>query len=274
VRIAANRLNLLFYKEKKLKTLDSLYTLLVEAAQKSYNEGDTPYLDVLLARSESEQIKVERNQLKSAISKTESGLNALLQSDSLYSITPSAPAEINPDDKVQAWQQMMVLASAKIDQSRAMLAEERNNLFPDLTLSWFNGTNSFAGAKNYYGYEAGIAIPLIYGGQRSRIKSARLETQIVQKNKEDMEFRYRASKQALTEELNQYRQAIDYYNNRGRLLSEEIIRSSLGSYREGESDFFRLVKGMESAARIELGYLENLDSYNRIILELNYLILN
>jgi len=274
VRIASNQLNLLFHKEQKLRTLDSLYSLLVEAAQKSYDGGDTPYLDVLLAKSESEQIKIERNQLKSEIRKTESGLNALLQSDTMYSVTPYPPTEMETDDRVQAWQRMMNLESAKIDQSRAWLSEEKNKLLPEFTLTWFNGTNSFAGAKNYYGYEAGIAIPLIYGGQRSRIKSARLETQIVQNNKEDFEFRYKAARQALTEELIQYRQALDYYSVRGRRLSEEIIRASFGSYREGESDFFRLVKGMESAARIELGYLENLDSYNRIVLELNYLILN
>ena len=61
------------------------------------------------------------------------------------------------------------------------------------------------------------------------------------------------------------------YDSSGRELSEEIIRSSQKSYEVGEIDFFQLVMSIENALTLTIDYLENVDKYNQVALEINYL---
>ena len=70
-----------------------------------------------------------------------------------------------------------------------------------------------------------------------------------------------------------YQEATDYYESTGRLLANELTRSSQKSYSAGEIDFFRLAQSLDRAIAIELGYLDNLNSYNQLVLDINYMTL-
>ncbi len=40
-----------------------------------------------------------------------------------------------------------------------------------MTLNYFNGTNKYAGARNYQGFEVGLGLPLFFGEQRAKVKA-------------------------------------------------------------------------------------------------------
>jgi cobalt-zinc-cadmium resistance protein CzcA len=81
----------------------------------------------------------------------------------------------------------------------------------------------------------------------------------------------KAKHSALMEEIMKFRGSVELYRQSGRQLSDEIIRVSQMSYEKGEIDFFQFVISMESALEIILNYYENLNKYNQIALEVNYL---
>ena len=67
------------------------------------------------------------------------------------------------------------------------------------------------------------------------------------------------------------KELINYYNETGDKLYNEIYRTAKLSFENGEIDYLKFVTSIETALRIRLDYLNNLIDYNNVTLELNYL---
>ena len=85
--------------------------------------------------------------------------------------------------------------------------------------------------------------------------------------------KYENSISELLNGLKKYQEALDYYEHSGQNLAAELVRSSQKSYAAGEIDFFRLALSLDRAVAIELDYLDNLHSYNQLVLDINYMTL-
>ena len=72
-------------------------------------------------------------------------------------------------------------------------------------------------------------------------------------------------------ELAKYKEDINYYNQYGKKLSEEIIKVGNRSYQQGEIDFFQYIQSLENATAIQVDYLDNVLQYNKTQLDLQYL---
>lgn len=72
-------------------------------------------------------------------------------------------------------------------------------------------------------------------------------------------------------ELAKFQEAINYYNQYGKKLSEEIIKVGNSSYKQGEIDFFQYIQSLENATTIQVDYLDNVLQFNKTQLDLQYL---
>ncbi|MBN2818055.1 MAG: TolC family protein, partial [Bacteroidales bacterium] len=52
---------------------------------------------------------------------------------------------------------------------------------------------------------------------------------------------------------------------------EELFKSANKSYESGLIDFFQFVQSIQNASQLQMKYLESLNQYNQLVLELNYL---
>ena len=68
-----------------------------------------------------------------------------------------------------------------------------------------------------------------------------------------------------------YQEAINYYNQYGKKLSEEIIKVGNRSYKQGEIVFFQYIQSLENATAIQVDYLDNVLQFNKTQLDLQYL---
>jgi cobalt-zinc-cadmium resistance protein CzcA len=159
-----------------------------------------------------------------------------------------------------------------VDLQKAKTKLERQNLLPDLTAEYFQGTNSGLN-KNLIGYQFGIKIPLLFNGQRAKIKAAKLAQESLEEEQLDYEVKLKAKYNSLLQKLQQYEEALNYYNQQGDSLSREILKTANRTYKEGEINFFQYIQSIETAKQIQLEYLENLNNYNQTIIELNFIIL-
>jgi cobalt-zinc-cadmium resistance protein CzcA len=150
--------------------------------------------------------------------------------------------------------------------------KERQNLLPDLSVEYFQGSNSDLNAT-IKGYLFGLKIPLFFSGNASKIKASKIAQDIVEEQQQDYKVQLNAKYNTLLAKLQQYNEAISYYEIQGKALSEEIIKTAERSYKEGEIDFFQYIQSMETATDIELTYLENLNKYNQTVIAINYLTL-
>jgi cobalt-zinc-cadmium resistance protein CzcA len=157
------------------------------------------------------------------------------------------------------------------EKKRMQLKLAKQAYLPDINLEYFNGTNNYAGSRNYQGFEVGIGIPLFFGDRRSKVRAGQYsleETVYLQQNYENV-FSIRLA--SLTGTLESYERSIEYYEQTGRELSGELLRSAEKSYRLGEIDFFNFVQGVDRAVEMELDFLEQLFLYDQTVLEINYM---
>lgn len=261
----------LMNRQRIIQKIDSMYNEVVQMADKRYRNGDISKLDVLTITAKQQQLSLLMNELKRNLATENSKLQSLIQSDSLVEV-PWQNFElvivkaVHPDSAaaIKAWQ-------LQTEYQKALLKVERNRLYPDISLGYFNGTNSKAGSKNYHGFQVGLGIPLFYNAQNAKIKASKIAVEITENMKRNELLVFHAKQASLFNELSKCEESIRFYNTSGKALSEEILRTAQKTYALGEIDFFQFVMSIENALSITREYLENASKYNHIALEINYL---
>ncbi len=261
-------------KQKRYQYLDSIYSGFSDAARQRFEKGESNYLEMLNAQSKHEQLRIRLKQIEIETNQALSALQQLLQCDTTVTLSFTSLPQLILTDISFGPNPMAELYASSTQVQKSKLSEERNSLMPDITLSIFNGTNTYAGSKNYMGYQAGFALPLIYSGQRSKIKTARIGYELALSEEESSSRQLAARKASLQFELEKYSTSVNYFKQSGSKLASELYRTARHSYQQGEIDLFQLIMSIETATETELNYLDNLAEYNRIVLDINFLIIN
>jgi cobalt-zinc-cadmium resistance protein CzcA len=258
-------------KTDHFRTLDSLYFAYSEAASKMYTTGESNYLESLTSRVRAMQMKTRYIQISEDLNNELQKLQALVQADTLIEVPYQEPEMIkisNPDLFVHVG----ILLNEKLQKlSTANLQVERNMLLPDISLSYFQGTNNGENAKVYPGFAVGLAVPIFFGAQSARIQAAKIEKEINAANTLNYSVMLKSRSDEIFTEIRKYSEVLKQYKDLGKETSEEIMKYAQKAFQEGEIDFHTYISSLEEAINIELDYLDNLSDYNQAVLELNYL---
>jgi len=264
----------LLYLRARLRTygkVDSLYSRFSNSANQSFTAGAISYLELLNAQSIQQEVELLEHQMQHDIRIAYKNLSTLMQYDSLFVLVPDTLTRLLVrTDSTASDPGLSYLQNASLRQG-AELKVEKQSLLPDLTLSYFNGTNRYAGARHYQGVELGLGIPIFFSEQRAKVKAKQFALEASSLFQSHYISRFENRMTALENGLIKYQEALEYYEKQGKKLAEELIRSSELSYSVGEIDFFQYTQSVERAVRIVLDYLDNLHRYNELVLEMNYL---
>ncbi len=257
-------------KENSYRHLDSLYQNFALMAKRRFELGETNYLEKIIASSKQRQLQIALEQARQDVAVAYNNLVAKIQIPDGINIV-NAPMDkirlntINIEETVE-----MIYSKNTIDLARAKRQQETQKLLPDISLNYFQGTNSAVNGS-LYGYQAGLKIPLFFGGNASRIKASRIEEEMATARSEEYEVQLKARYAELQGQYQNYTNALDYYETEGNELSDEILKTANGSFKNGEIDFFQYIQSIENAYEIRLDWLDNLNRYNQTVIELNYL---
>jgi len=264
----------LSYAKKKAETyqfLDSLYQDFAEAAERRFELGETNYLEMITTQSKQKQLQTLYKQTLKAVDLNYEQLKGLVQVDSI-AIQDNPLLKLSL--KTIAIESNMGLQHFEDSKAfyKALHQQEKQQLLPDLSVEYFQGTNSNLN-DNLKGYQFGIKIPLLFSGNVSKIRASKIAQDVVEQDQQDYKVKLYAEYNKLLAKLQQYSESINYYETQGNSLSKEIIKTAESSFKNGEIDFFQFIQSLENAKDIELMYLENLNNYNQTIIAINYLIL-
>jgi cobalt-zinc-cadmium resistance protein CzcA len=261
----------LLNKQQVYLKIDSLYSTFEKGSAFSYRQGNISRLDLLNAKAKQQQIKAATNELKYSLNIAYQNLQTLIQYDSAFEI-PLQPLDFIAVKEISLESSPgMQLMRMRTNRELALLQVERNRMFPDLSLSYFIGTNSYEGAKNYQGFMVGLSLPLFFGEQQAKINAGKISVNINETLLANELALLKAKHSELLIQLKKYQESIAVYHQSGKELSEEIIRSSQRSYTLGEIDFFQFVLSIENALALTIAYYENVSKYNQVTLDINYL---
>lgn len=271
--VASSYYSVKFLQAKQLyfNRLDSLYVRLNSMAETQLRLGDISQLDKLNVQAKKQQIALELSKIGIEIQNAYGSLKGMMQTDENFRIDASELEPIavqKPDFRNNPGIQQYRLRS---DYLKNSTKAEQHRLLPDISLGYFYGNNRYENARGYHGFQVGLGIPLYWGDHRSKVKASRIATNanelLLQNNLTLLEIKYRN----LQNELQKFRETIDFYHNTGKRLSSEITRTATRSYETGEIDFYQFAVSMENALKLTLDYYEAVSEYNRVALEMNYL---
>ena len=252
--------------------LDSLYANFANMAARRFELGETNYLEKITAASKQRQIELNYKQAVQEVSTTYQNLLKIVQAEDSLLIQDELNLKIDLNSIVID----NTPEIAYYENNKAVMAAEssfeKQQLLPDISASYFQGTNDQLD-DNLYGYQFGLRIPLLFSGQSSRIKASKLAKQVASAESEEYRIQLSAKYRILLEQLSQLQNSLDYYENEGESLADEIIKTAQISFKNGEIDFYQYIQSLESAYQIKLGYLEKLKEYNQTVIDINFLTL-
>lgn len=259
-------------KVRVYKRLDSLYANFSSVAARKFELGETNYLEKITAASKQRKINLDYKQAIQHVSMSYANLMRIIQVEDSLVLSEEMNLKISLKDinvdatpEIEYYENNMQLMAAASNL-------EKQQLLPDISLAYFQGTNSELN-DNLLGYQLGLKIPLLFSGQASRIKASKIAKERAVTESIAFKVQIKSKQEILLQQIAQIQNSLNYYENEGAKLSDEILKTAQISFKNGEIDFYQYIQSLESAYDIKLGYLDKLKEYNETVTDINFLTL-
>lgn len=259
-------------KEKLYYTLDTLYANFSAMASRRFELGETNYLEKITALSKEKQIGLQYSESQKQVQETYTQLQAVIQMKDSLRVAPAFNLKLVLKDASVAQSPEIRFYQNREAFFKAEKQLEQQQLLPDISLNYFQGTNEGLNS-NLYGYQFGLKIPILFGGKSAKIKASKYAEQASTEELKEYQTQLISKQNILKNKLTTYSEALAYYENEGKQLSKEILKTAIGSFKNGEINFYQYLQSLESAYQIQLEYLNKLQDYNQTVIAINYLTL-
>jgi cobalt-zinc-cadmium resistance protein CzcA len=257
-------------KQSIYELLRELYAQFAKASERRFELGETNYLERITAQSKNKQVALVAEQSAIATQNAYTSLRALIQTEDSLVISMLAPQRISLKEDAMLASPEIQLLQDQLNVAEQELRLERQELLPDISLEYFQGSNANLN-DNLYGYQLGLKLPILFSKQSSRIKASSIALDQTDAFIRDRQIQLRTRHTALTNQYNRYKKALDYYDTEGKALAEELLKTAEAYFKNGEIDFFQYIQSIENAYDLKLDHLEQLDQFNQTVIALNYL---
>ncbi|MFT5714037.1 MAG: cobalt-zinc-cadmium resistance protein CzcA [Flavobacterium sp.] len=257
-------------QEKLYFYLDSLYQKFAKASARRFELGETNYLEKITAQAKFRQIKTKLSQIGNDKKGQYDLLHSLIQKDDKMviknnSMTPVTALTEELSEKIH-----ITYLESITNNYESQIKLQKQHWLPDLNMEYFRGSNKGL-SQSLNGFQIGIGVPILFSGNVSKSKVVQLELQSWEQQKQNEEQKREQFVNQKKNELAKFQEAINYYNQYGKKLSDEIIKVGNLSYKHGEIDFFQYIQSLENGTAIQVEYLDNLLQFNKTQLDSRYL---
>lgn len=266
------QLQYVWEKERVYLFLDSIYQKFSHASQRKFELGETNYLEKITAQAKQREIQSQLNQIRQDVAIAQAHLQKIIQTEQAIGIAKRPLLKLTMLETDITQNPGLGLYQHRNELFKAKSGYEKQQLLPDLSFEYFQGSNSGLG-KQLFGYQVGLKIPLLFSGNASKIKAASIAKDIAIEESKAFSNQLYSEMENLQGQLRKYEEVLLYYEDEGLELSNEILKTATLSFQNGEIDFFQYLQSIENGYRIILSHLDNLNTYNQTVIALNHLML-
>ncbi|SDC07070.1 TolC family protein [Niabella drilacis] len=264
----------LWYLEDKFqlfKRLDSIYTSLYKAAELRFKTGEAAGLDKIAANAKLKELQALLEQNGKDMVVQQQQLMLLLNKNE-WLLPVQRPLEklgllIGTTDSLHP---SLALQQQNVDVAASNIAVQKNGNKPEFSGRVF--TQRLWGAKDpYTGFSVTAAFPLFgNSAYKSRIKVARAEMEIQQKQLSYQTLQVNTQRQTALTEIEKNLAMLQFYETTGLKQADEIIKAATLSYKAGEISFAELSQFLTQAIDTQKNYLDVLNQYNQSVIQFYY----
>ncbi len=271
IRSTYYELLLSYRRAALLRRQDSLYQRAAYAARIRYQTGATNRLEQVSAEARMRELQNRRATNHTDQQVLNRQLATLLNQPTLVAIDTAAPARVtlsatDTAGLTAATNPTLGLLEQQQELSRRQTRVEELRRLPDLRLGYF--TQTINREANFHVAQAGVALPLLGGVHKNRIAAARLGEQAA-----DAQLRYATTQlggqlAGLRQRLQRAAASLAYYEQTALPQARLILETAAKSFRAGDIEYVEYVVNTESAWQIQAAYLDQLQQYNDLALQL------
>jgi cobalt-zinc-cadmium resistance protein CzcA len=232
-------------KKRILVELDSVFSDFSRIAERRFELGETNYLEKITASSKQSQIKLRLDEVINEVSEAYIELKNVVRFKDSIEIDDELIIKIPLKNLVLDSIPEMLFFKNRIALFESKERLEKNKRLPDLSVEYFQGSNPGLDF-NLIGYQFGLKIPLIFGGQSSKIRAAKVASNIAITESEDYQLQLRKKMTILQNQLSQIQKSLSYYETEGNVLADEILKTARISYQNGEITFYEYIQSLEN----------------------------
>lgn len=290
-RVKLSYLQFQYALERKtmLTKRDSIYRQLSRASGLRYQAGETTSLENLTSTVQSRQISNELEKSESDIAIAKKLLQTLLNTDDELTITDDKLAQhelrLPAADDLQSSNPNLAFLRQQVEVNKSMTAVEKARALPEIILGYngqtYKGTQTINGAdRTYTGsdrfnfYQIGLAIPILPGGYRARVKASRINEQRAGSESELARINVEGQLRELLEQYVKYEKSMVYYRDQALPQATAIIDNSEKSFKSGNISYTQHLQNLTLSSDIHAEYLDNLYNFNRVIIAIETLLGN
>lgn len=254
--------------------LDSIYSDFLKAAELRFKTQQTSKVAYLSASAKYKELVVNQKQAESAYEAALQILNQFLELSGSFDLDDAGTESGNQPNALPLPDSLgnVPLIQFYRNQTEAANAAwnaERSDFLPKLDLGYTK--QSVDGQSGFYGWEAGISVPLLFFSQSGKTKAARLDYEIAGQDFRQKKLELNASYKELYSKYNTVIEVLDYYTGEALPLANEQIKAANLGYRLGSLDYIQFIQNVESAMRTRMEYLRSLGDYFEIKEQLKYI---
>jgi cobalt-zinc-cadmium resistance protein CzcA len=286
VRSAYYRLNYLLACRQLHYEQDTVYQNFLKAAKLRYKTGEGTLLEKKVAETKLDEIRnisagnerdilIEQKQLQMLLNTAEpiSIADTLIVKATIASLLHRSDSINNPILDLLRQQIEVAGRSVKVKQAEAG---------PDFSVGYFNqsiigmhpvnGQELYlGGSKRFWGVQAGISIPLFYKPYKSKIKAAKIDAEIAQKQLERYQTDIRGKYEQAVERYLKQTKSVAYYESSASPNAVFLRNQAQEAFRQGEIQYVELLQALGTYSEIRSNYLISVKNLNQAIVELQYL---
>jgi cobalt-zinc-cadmium resistance protein CzcA len=257
-------------KYQLYKRLDSIYLRFKKAVELNYEVETISKLEFSSAKNQALQIAIKKEQAYDDYLIELQKLNLWLHAETNFDVEDELILNDTAFLKEQTLKThpSLKLTEQKINASEAEYQAAKADLLPKFNIQY--GIQEVQGQNGFYTYQVGISLPLFAGSERSRVKTAEIQQQIVQ-NEADFNFRKLESEyQQSVQKYLKWKKSKDFYLLEALPLAKEQQEGALLAYREGALDYTSFTQLISTAIETELDAIDAINNYLNAKFELAY----
>jgi cobalt-zinc-cadmium resistance protein CzcA len=151
------------------------------------------------------------------------------------------------------------------DEMQAQANVERSRLFPELSVGY--ARQNILPDKDLNAFTVGIAVPLYFAPQKSRIKQARLNADIARYDAETNIRELNIKLETLKSDLRRYGETVAFFRSSVLPEADALIAAAKLQLEHHDTDISQFIQSMNYALDIKQAYVEAIYLYNVAALE-------
>jgi cobalt-zinc-cadmium resistance protein CzcA len=156
----------------------------------------------------------------------------------------------------------------QVKQKNIALRLEKSYLFPRISAGYFN--QSILPEKNMQGFQVGLALPLWFFSQSSRIREARINRDMAVNEATLRDYELEQTLDELKIKLDKEFINVVYFRENALPQAELMLKTATLKLEKEEIEYFEYLQSISEVMKIKQEYLNSLLNYNLTAIELEY----